>query len=118
MPPRKSPFEVGGRFFIAGCLGRIAAIISLSAALSTAAAADRVIDSTKAGVVVDVWPGGGCDALVTKHIRRAKMRAMKRLFILSCLALLCTSTLAFAYEPPASRRAKYNFNPGWKLLVG
>ena len=43
---------------------------------------------------------------------------MKLLFIQSCVALLCASTLAFAYEPPASRRAKYNFNPGWKLTVG
>src|SRR5215207_7180963 len=46
------------------------------------------------------------------------MRAMKRLFILSCLALLCASSVVFAYDPPVSRRAKYNFNPGWKLLVG
>ncbi|HEX8148251.1 MAG TPA: DUF4982 domain-containing protein [Pyrinomonadaceae bacterium] len=43
---------------------------------------------------------------------------MKRLILQSCLALLCASTLAFAYEPPASRRAKYNFNSGWKLFVG
>ncbi|HEX7318240.1 MAG TPA: DUF4982 domain-containing protein [Pyrinomonadaceae bacterium] len=43
---------------------------------------------------------------------------MKRLIIQSCLALLCASTLVFAYEPPASRRAKYNFNSGWKLVVG
>ena len=46
------------------------------------------------------------------------MSAMKRLFAQSCLALLCASTLVFAYEPPAGRRAKYNFNSGWKLLVG
>ena len=38
---------------------------------------------------------------------------MKRLFIQSCLALLYVSAVAFAYEPPASQRAKYNFNPGW-----
>jgi acetyl esterase/lipase len=36
----------------------LAAIISLSAAISTAAAADGANDSTKAGVVVDVWPEG------------------------------------------------------------
>ncbi|HEV2862059.1 MAG TPA: DUF4982 domain-containing protein [Pyrinomonadaceae bacterium] len=43
---------------------------------------------------------------------------MKRLFILSCLALLCASSAAFAYEQPAGRRAKYNFNSGWRLFVG
>lgn len=43
---------------------------------------------------------------------------MKRLFIQSCLALLCASSVVFAYEPPASQRAKYNFNSGWKLFVG
>src|SRR5215213_7093274 len=46
------------------------------------------------------------------------MSAMKRLFILSCMALLCASSVVFAYEPPAGRRAKYNFNSGWKLFVG
>lgn len=43
---------------------------------------------------------------------------MKRLFFQSCIALLCVSSLLSAYEPSASRRAKYNFNPGWKLFVG
>src|SRR5689334_220544 len=43
---------------------------------------------------------------------------MKRLFMQSCVALLCASALAFAYEPAAGRRAKYNFNPGWRLFVG
>ncbi len=43
---------------------------------------------------------------------------MKRLIIQSCLALLCASSAVFAYEPPASSRAKYNFNLGWKLFVG
>ncbi|HWS87864.1 MAG TPA: hypothetical protein VN282_12915 [Pyrinomonadaceae bacterium] len=43
---------------------------------------------------------------------------MRRLFIQSCLALLCASTLVFAGGPPAGRRAKYNFNSGWKLFVG
>jgi len=43
---------------------------------------------------------------------------MKRLFIQSCLALLCASSVVFAYDPPASRREKYNFNSGWKLFVG
>ena len=43
---------------------------------------------------------------------------MKALFVQSCLALLCASTLVFASEPPAGRRAKYNFNSGWKLFVG
>ena len=43
---------------------------------------------------------------------------MKRLIIQSCLALLCASSVVFAYEPPASGRAKYNFNSGWKLFVG
>jgi hypothetical protein len=46
------------------------------------------------------------------------MNKMKRLFIQSCLALLCASTLIFASDQPASRRAKYNFNPGWKMFVG
>jgi acetyl esterase/lipase len=36
----------------------LAATIALAAALSTVTAADSVIDSTKAGVVVDVWPEG------------------------------------------------------------
>src|SRR5215210_4602824 len=39
---------------------------------------------------------------------------MKRLFIL--LALVCASPAAFAQ--PAGRRAKYNFDSGWRLLVG
>jgi beta-galactosidase/beta-glucuronidase len=43
---------------------------------------------------------------------------MRSLFIQSCLALLCASAVVFASDPPASRRAKYNFNSGWKLLVG
>ena len=43
---------------------------------------------------------------------------MKRLIIQSCLVLLCASSVVFSYKPPASPRAKYNFNPGWKLLVG
>ncbi|HLM56342.1 MAG TPA: DUF4982 domain-containing protein [Pyrinomonadaceae bacterium] len=43
---------------------------------------------------------------------------MKRLFIQSWLALLCVSCVVFAYDPPASRRAEYNFNSGWKLFVG
>ncbi|HEX8071108.1 MAG TPA: DUF4982 domain-containing protein [Pyrinomonadaceae bacterium] len=46
------------------------------------------------------------------------MRALKRLFIQSCVALVCAAAVVFAYEPPASRRAKYNFNSGWKLFVG
>ncbi|HWS87542.1 MAG TPA: DUF4982 domain-containing protein [Pyrinomonadaceae bacterium] len=46
------------------------------------------------------------------------MSILKRLFIQSCLVILCASSLAFAYDPPASPRAKYNFNSGWKLLVG
>ena len=46
------------------------------------------------------------------------MSAMKRLFIQSCLALLCASAAVFAYDPPASWRAKYNFNSGWKLFGG
>ncbi|HEX8143820.1 MAG TPA: DUF4982 domain-containing protein [Pyrinomonadaceae bacterium] len=43
---------------------------------------------------------------------------MKRLFIQSCLVLLCASSVVFASDQPASRRAKYNFNSGWKLFVG
>src|SRR5687767_681962 len=43
---------------------------------------------------------------------------LKRLFIQICLALLCASAAVFAYDPPASHRAKYNFNSGWKLFVG
>ncbi|MBV9926984.1 MAG: DUF4982 domain-containing protein [Acidobacteria bacterium] len=42
---------------------------------------------------------------------------MKRQFIRSCLVLLFASA-TFASEPADGRRAKYNFNPGWKLFVG
>jgi hypothetical protein len=41
---------------------------------------------------------------------------MKRLLIQSCLALLCAAV--FASGATAGRRAKYNFNSGWKLFVG
>jgi hypothetical protein len=43
---------------------------------------------------------------------------MKRLFIQSCVALLCASCVVSAQDSRASRRAKYNFNSGWKLFVG
>ncbi|HKX33661.1 MAG TPA: DUF4982 domain-containing protein [Blastocatellia bacterium] len=43
---------------------------------------------------------------------------MKRVFTLVCAALLCGSTVAGAYGQPKSRRAKYNFNSGWKVLIG
>lgn len=54
------------------------------------------------------------------HIdRRLYMRFAQRLFVLCCAAaLLFSSTVARAYEPPRSQRIKYNFNSGWKLLVG
>ncbi|HWW74124.1 MAG TPA: beta galactosidase jelly roll domain-containing protein, partial [Pyrinomonadaceae bacterium] len=42
---------------------------------------------------------------------------MRRLFLLSCVALLCAAA-ASASAPSAGRRAKYNFNSGWKLFVG
>ncbi len=31
---------------------------------------------------------------------------------------LLTSFFIAAYQPPANTRLKYNFNPGWKVLVG
>ena len=37
---------------------------------------------------------------------------------LVCVLLMCAATVAVAYEPPRSRRVKYNFNPGWKVFVG
>lgn len=43
---------------------------------------------------------------------------MKRLFVNIFLALVCGSALVFAYGAPASPRAKYNFNSGWKFFVG
>ncbi|HEV2761513.1 MAG TPA: hypothetical protein VGV38_00865, partial [Pyrinomonadaceae bacterium] len=43
---------------------------------------------------------------------------MRRLIIQICVALLCVSSAVLASAPPASPRAKYNFNSGWKLFVG
>ena len=31
---------------------------------------------------------------------------------------LCASATAASYAPPASPRAIYNFNPGWKFVFG
>lgn len=50
-------------------------------------------------------------------IKALRSALVKRLFIAPCVVLLSASVAA-AYAPPASRRAKYNFNPGWKLHVG
>ena len=43
---------------------------------------------------------------------------MKRVFINIFLTLVCGSAIVFAYDAPASPRAKYNFNSGWKLFAG
>src|SRR3989440_1064237 len=46
------------------------------------------------------------------------MSAVKRLIVLTCVALLSASTAAVAYVPLGSHRAKYNFNSNWKVFVG
>jgi beta-galactosidase len=46
------------------------------------------------------------------------MSAMKRAFILGYVALLCASIVVGAYDQPENRRARYNFNYGWKVLIG
>lgn len=38
--------------------------------------------------------------------------------ILAGAAMLAASGAAWGYDPPASVRMKYNFNPGWKLSMG
>jgi hypothetical protein len=43
---------------------------------------------------------------------------MQRLIIQTWLALMCTSAAVFPYTPPATNRAKYNCNSGWRLFVG
>ena len=43
---------------------------------------------------------------------------LKHFFIRVCILLGCASAVAFAYGTPPSQPAKYNFNTGWKLLVG
>ncbi|MFL6333138.1 MAG: DUF4982 domain-containing protein [Pyrinomonadaceae bacterium] len=43
------------------------------------------------------------------------MPLFKRLSVLCCVALLCAAVVEAA---PRGRRAKYNFNPGWRLYVG
>lgn len=45
------------------------------------------------------------------------MSAIRRLFLPTYVALLCAS-IAVAYPPGGNHRAKYNFNSGWKVLVG
>ena len=44
--------------------------------------------------------------------------AIKRLFAALYVGLLIASTTAAGYAPPQSPRVKYNFNSGWKVLVG
>src|SRR5438067_2717576 len=46
------------------------------------------------------------------------MSTVKRLIVLTFVALLSASTAAVAYVPLGSHRAKYNFNANWKVLVG
>src|SRR5215216_6352426 len=53
-------------------------------------------------------------AVMSKNFRAT---IVKRLLALACVALLSASA-AGAYAPPISQRARYNFNPGWKLFVG
>src|SRR5215203_6257087 len=43
------------------------------------------------------------------------MSTFRRLSILCCVALLCGLSV---HAAPQSRRAKYNFNSGWRLFVG
>ncbi len=43
---------------------------------------------------------------------------MTRLFLQICVVLICCAAIAAAYNAPAGRRAKYNFNSSWKLFVG
>jgi beta-galactosidase len=50
-------------------------------------------------------------------VMRTGLEAAKR-FSSHFIAVLCVSTLAVAYGPPKSQRTKYNFNSGWKVLVG
>jgi len=52
----------------------------------------------------------------TKELRTG-LESAKRLFV-HVIAVLAVSTLAVAYGPPKSQRTKYNFNSGWKVLVG
>ena len=46
------------------------------------------------------------------------MKALKLLTIQTCILLVCASAIGYPYDAPAGARAKYNFNFGWKLLVG
>jgi beta-galactosidase len=46
------------------------------------------------------------------------MSILKHLLIQSCVALLCAAAVASASAQSKGGRAKYNFNPGWKLFVG
>src|SRR5438067_1150680 len=46
------------------------------------------------------------------------MSAVKRLIVLTYVALLFASTAAVAYVPLGSHRAKFNFNSDWKVFVG
>src|SRR6266545_2011469 len=48
----------------------------------------------------------------------SSLSSIKQSFVLCCVALLCISAIAVAYDPPGSQRAKYNFNSGWKVFVG
>jgi beta-galactosidase len=41
-----------------------------------------------------------------------------RSFLVQLVVVMAVSTLAVAYGPPKSQRTKYNFNSGWKVLVG
>ena len=44
--------------------------------------------------------------------------AIKRLFAAVYVGLIATSTMVAGYAPPQSHRVKYNFNSGWKVVVG
>ena len=47
----------------------------------------------------------------------SSLETAKRLLV-RVMAVLAVSTLAVADGPPQSQRTKYNFNSGWKVLVG
>ena len=46
------------------------------------------------------------------------MRALTHCTVWMWLILLAASTTTSAFAPPQSLRGRYNFNPGWKVLVG
>ena len=47
-----------------------------------------------------------------------RMRVKLRSFLSHLIVLIAASTLVIADGPPRSGRTKYNFNSGWRVLVG